>query len=51
MNKIKAYIGLKLIRFGILVYESEPFGLLDDEDKVHLKRLWEYHDKFERILK
>ena len=51
MKKLKAKIGLMIVKFGITIMESEPFGLLDDKDKDNLKRLWEYYDKFEAALK
>jgi hypothetical protein len=45
-NKIAARLGLALVKFGIMIYESQPFGILDDDDKTKLKELWELHDKF-----
>lgn len=51
MIKIKARIGLALVRFVITIFESQPYGLLDSKDKKYLKRAWEYHDEFERVLK
>lgn len=50
MRKFKAIIGLSLVRFGIKIFESQPFGLLDNEDKNMLQRLWSYHDIFEARL-
>lgn len=52
MKKIKAFLGLKLIRFGIWIYEHDPknYGLMTSEDKKILLRLWKYHDEFEANL-
>ncbi len=50
MKKIKAYIGLKIVSIGIKLFESQPFGLLDNEDKENLKKLWKYHDEFQKRL-
>ena len=50
MKKISAYIGLKIVSFGIWILESQPFSFLDAEDKENLKKLWEYHDKFKADL-
>lgn len=45
-----AWLGLKLVRFGIWMYEQQPFGMLNEEDKRNLRKLWDLHDKFEGEL-
>jgi hypothetical protein len=50
MKKLKAKIGLKIISFGIWIYESQNFGTLDEQDKNNLKKLWQYHDTFSKAL-
>ena len=47
---IGTWLAWKLTRFGIWMYELQPFGLLDAEDKANLRKLWEMHDKFEGAL-
>lgn len=47
---IGTWIAYKLVRFGIWLHEQKPFGMLDEEDKQNLRRLWELHDKYEREL-
>ena len=50
-NRILAFIGLKVVIFGITILESVPFGFLSQEDKDNLNKLWEYHDAFKTRLK
>lgn len=50
MEKLKAWIGLKIVCFGIFVMEIEPYGLLDTEDKLNLTKLWDLYDEFSAIL-
>ncbi len=51
MKKIKAFIGFKLVCFGIRVLESGPYGMLTNEDKHNLRKLWALHDGFKEKLK
>ena len=51
MKKLKAKIGLRIVRFGIWIMELQPYGLLDAEDKENLQKLWQWHDKFVSDLK
>lgn len=52
MKKLKALIGLKVVSFGIWIYECDPFyaKILDEQDKENLRKLWRYHDEFKQAL-
>lgn len=48
IKELKFLFALKLIEFGIRIYESEPIGLLSPEERKNLKQLWDYWDYFMR---
>lgn len=43
---LKASLALLLLYEIIQVYEHVPYGLHTEEDKQHLKKLYEWHDYF-----
>ena len=47
---MRAWLGLKVVSFGIWLYEQKPYGMLNPEDKENLRKLWELYDKFEGEL-
>jgi hypothetical protein len=50
-KRLMAFVGLKVVTFGIWIYELNPLGMLDEADKDNLKKLWKYHDEFQANLK
>lgn len=50
MDKLKAGAGLAIVMVGIWVFELEPITLLSIEEQKDLERLWDYHDKFKKVL-
>lgn len=50
MKKLKAWIGLKIITFAIMIYESEPAFMYSDDDVENLTKLWKYYDQFKKEL-
>jgi len=51
MKKLKLKIALKLIRFGIYVYESNIGMQWDKEDFANVEKLWRWHDQLQAELK
>lgn len=50
MRKLKARIALFFVKFGIMIYESEPAFMYNEEDVDNLTRLWKYHDEFQVVV-
>ena len=46
---MRKFIAFKLVCFGIWIMELEPYGFLDEQDKIYLKKLWEKHDEFKDL--
>lgn len=50
IRRISLLVQLKLYRFGIWVFEPQPFEMLDERDKKILQVLWDRHDEVVRRL-
>ena len=50
MDKLKAKIALWFVKFGIMIYESEPAYVYSDSDIEILTKLWKYHDEFVAVI-
>jgi hypothetical protein len=50
MKKLKLKIALKIVKFGIWLYDANIDMAWDNEDRSNVKKLWEMHDDFERKL-
>lgn len=48
MKYIAYRLGLWLCKMGIMIYESQPFGMLAPKDKENLRELWKLYDNFSR---
>ena len=46
MRIIRLWIGLKLIDFGIWLYDVNVDMPWDNEDRNNVERLWKYRDEF-----
>jgi len=51
LKRIKAYLGLKIVRIGIWLYDNNLDMHWDNEDKSNIEKLWKLHDQFEAELK
>ena len=50
MRKLTLKIGIKVVKFGIWLYEANDDMAWDNEDRANVKKLWELHDEFAKKL-